>query len=178
MVGRIAVDQVGGLASMGPGCFHPRNIRPGFEGARMPMLQWGRDVSIPEMSTTAGTTSLTTWLQWGRDVSIPEIGRRTLPQRVVARLQWGRDVSIPEMRAGRPRNRTVRSASMGPGCFHPRNDEARRGKLVLGWLQWGRDVSIPEMPAPSSGCPRYAKLQWGRDVSIPEISSPGLMSAR
>ena len=36
-------------------------------------LQWGRDVSIPEMATYAVGYALTFMLQWGRDVSIPEM---------------------------------------------------------------------------------------------------------
>ena len=35
-------------ASMGPGCFHPRNDEP-RPGIGLSRLQWGRDVSIPEM---------------------------------------------------------------------------------------------------------------------------------
>src|ERR1035441_6459272 len=36
-------------------------------------------------------------------------------------------------------------ASMGPGCFHPRNSGAASGASSAEGLQWGRDVSIPEM---------------------------------
>src|ERR1035438_5750223 len=36
-------------------------------------------------------------LQWGRDVSIPEIWAVCKGLRPSATLQWGRDVSIPEM---------------------------------------------------------------------------------
>ena len=37
------------------------------------------------------------WLQWGRDVSIPEILSSVITAAGSALLQWGRDVSIPEM---------------------------------------------------------------------------------
>src|ERR1035437_1899042 len=37
------------------------------------LLQWGRDVSIPEMRQSKTCTQIAPWLQWGRDVSIPEI---------------------------------------------------------------------------------------------------------
>src|ERR1035441_3715130 len=60
-------------------------------------------------------------LQWGRDVSIPEIGLPLLGKAWHASLQWGRDVSIPEIRQGRFGHLPAGEASMGPGCFHPRN---------------------------------------------------------
>src|ERR1035437_1946618 len=89
------------LASMGPGCFHPRNAPWISQLAGFGVLQWGRDVSIPEMSSVGLDTAVhlpastgpgcfhhrnmldpahaikTTWLQWGRDVSIPEISTRS-----------------------------------------------------------------------------------------------------
>src|ERR1035437_5204872 len=37
-------------------------------------------------------------LQWGRDVSIPEIWKSPQKTRTNHPLQWGRDVSIPEIR--------------------------------------------------------------------------------
>src|SRR5674476_1053759 len=36
-------------------------------------------------------------LQWGRDVSIPEIAAQVASRWVMFRLHWGRDVSIPEI---------------------------------------------------------------------------------
>src|ERR1035441_7048085 len=130
---------------MGPGCFHPRNVHRYPKWIRAGRLQWGRDVFIPEISTTTSFGSQGKLLQWGRDVFIPEITNGKSPgaalwrfngagmfssqksrnsvERLVAshELQWGRDVFIPEMsqplREKRKRNR----ASMGPGCFHPRN---------------------------------------------------------
>ena len=63
-------------------------------------------------------------LQWGRDVSIPEIFTSFSSRSEYLMLQWGRDVSIPEIGLGvRPLGRG-RTASMGPGCFYPGN--ARR----------------------------------------------------
>ena len=95
------LDQFG-RASMGPGCFYPGNA-----------------------TARIGERGLS-WLQWGRDVSIPEIGRPPLPWSGWCLLQWGRDVSIPEMRlASLTRARDPR-ASMGPGCFYPGN-----GSFVL-----------------------------------------------
>ena len=34
---------------MGPGCFHPRNRMSPSDPTQFVVLQWGRDVSIPEM---------------------------------------------------------------------------------------------------------------------------------
>ena len=61
------------------------------------MLQWGRDVSIPEMWTEPGASAKRFALQWGRDVSIPEIWLRSWLRCGDGTLQWGRDVSIPEI---------------------------------------------------------------------------------
>src|ERR1035438_6519397 len=130
---------------MGPGCFHPRNgaewallhvARPLQWGrdvsipeifelevvvCNILMLQWGRDVSIPEI--TAATTRLFAWdwLQWGRDVSIPEMALSVMCRVLNAELQWGRDVSIPEIGSLDFWSCMSSPASMGPGCFHPRN---------------------------------------------------------
>src|ERR1035441_6392947 len=134
------------LASMGPGCFYPGNAprishpRPRsacFNGAGMFLsrkwalcvvgeatagaLQWGPDVSIPEMPLRRLMCPRTGWLQWGRDVSIPEILRWSEHCAQWMQLQWGRDVSIPEIRITAP------------------------VRCCLTWLQWGRDVSIPEI---------------------------------
>src|ERR1035437_8046712 len=115
-------------------------------------------------------------------------------------LQWGRDVSIPEIRKIRrvpvsgshasmgpgcfhPRNSSVNVAgaclfiaSMGPGCFHPRNSLTFASGGSAHKLQWGRDVSIPEMISHCAGSPPPTRLQWGRDVSIPEMANPLLYS--
>src|ERR1035441_10062077 len=102
---------------MGPGCFHPRNEV--------------RTVSVKDQIK----------LQWGRDVSIPEIAAATRWASSPPMLQWGRDVSIPEMLMAETVSHKLAKASMGPGCFHPRNGS----KAVPGEppvvLQWGRDVS-------------------------------------
>ena len=132
-------------ASMGPGCFHPRNAKVQYLVVNAAQLQWGRDVSIPEMECWASghgdthrlqwgrdvsipeiwmpysPSPLAAWLQWGRDVSIPEMKSFAVTCRLNALLQWGRDVSIPEITPCRAAPRAKPDASMGPGCFHPRN---------------------------------------------------------
>src|ERR1022692_2171939 len=57
------------LPSMGPGCFHPRNYDASVNLVTATDLQWGRDVSIPEIRTRLTGRSSTYCLQWGRDVS-------------------------------------------------------------------------------------------------------------
>src|ERR1035438_10614370 len=63
------------------------------------LLQWGRDVSIPEIGRDGIQQFRGCLLQWGRDVSIPEICLFPKCVHRPALLQWGRDVSIPEMMA-------------------------------------------------------------------------------
>src|ERR1035441_9952984 len=60
-------------ASMGPGCFYPGNQSGRENRKSASTLQWGRDVSIPEISQGLASTARSPPLQWGRDVSIPEI---------------------------------------------------------------------------------------------------------
>src|ERR1035437_5179097 len=62
------------VASMGPGCFDPRNLATLVASADSDIkLQWGRDVSTPEMPASLQGDPGALSLQWGRDVSIPEI---------------------------------------------------------------------------------------------------------
>jgi hypothetical protein len=165
-------------------------------------------------------------LQWGRDVSIPEIIPTGASSSPLGRASMGPGCFHPRnyRRSWWQAHRFL--ASMGPGCFHPRNIEAEVPDGLLAPLQWGRDVSIPEMYEyrrrwsttrrrfngagmfPSQKCGRcqrrcfqlgtgfngagmfpsqkffdpgladgfLAVLQWGRDVSIPEIATPLLYS--
>src|ERR1017187_2260251 len=107
---------------MGPGCFYPGNVAgipsPYFNG----LLQWGRDVSIPEMGWPLGIAPVIPKASMGPGCFYPGNSTGTPAEAPPARLQWGRDVSIPEMGAD--------------------------GRIVwvFNVLQWGRDVSIPEIP--------------------------------
>ena len=58
---------------MGPGCFYPGNVDDREYKLAYSLLQWGRDVSIPEMSLVDYGVYRVKLLQWGRDVSIPEM---------------------------------------------------------------------------------------------------------
>src|ERR1017187_2484104 len=113
-----------GHASMGPGCFHPRNTA----------VRWTRHA----------------WhamLQWGRDVSIPEMGRGDVLGAGSLAASMGPGCFHPRNELEHQESITAKAAaSMGPGCFHPRNLPARmQGSINFGGLQWGRDVSIPEI---------------------------------
>ena len=137
---------------------------PGFNGAGMFPSQKSR------WRRPRGSSS--TWLQWGRDVSIPEMSGLPTSGKLFVLLQWGRDVSIPEIRGGRFDLIGEGLASMGPGCFHPRNEGGAVKVTSSASLQWGRDVSIPEMRQWQRAPVVLWLLQWGRDVSIPEIWGP------
>src|ERR1019366_5359628 len=124
------------LASMGPGCFHPRNVAGRAEYPPTALLQWGRDVSIPEMLWAVGLIEFDHVASMGPGCFHP---RNSLVVWTEAARSW---------------------ASMGPGCFHPRNDSGNLCGRRSRWLQWGRDVSIPEMPG--SNCRRAGsvRLHW------------------
>src|ERR1035441_7951838 len=111
-----------GHASMGPGCFHPRNGGDVITASSFCLLQWGRDVSIPEIMRTRRT--------WA------------------SRPRFNGDGMFPSQKWWRRDHRKfLLFASMGPGCFHPRNYANSAYMGIQATLQWGRDVSIPEMVA-------------------------------
>ena len=133
------------LASMGPGCFYPGNAprishpRPRsacFNGAGMFLSRkW---VLCVVGEATAGA------LQWGRDVSIPEMTKSGASDADIhsfngagmflsRKSEYGQGFGVRLL------------ASMGPGCFYPGNTVAIGAAGTAGGLQWGRDVSIPEM---------------------------------
>ena len=88
-------------ASMGPGCFYPGNAASIAPSRLFPALQWGRDVSIPEMRRRARRF----WRWRSFNGAGMFLSRKCDWVKVIgglrAMLQWGRDVSIPEIvRAG------------------------------------------------------------------------------
>src|ERR1035438_7678930 len=91
------------------------------------------------------------------------------------RLQWGRDVSIPEIRMNEFDLVRFSFASMGPGCFHPRNarETTRLKSIVPCFNGAGMFPSQKWFPDTLPGA-AVPKLQWGRDVSIPEIGNPAV----
>src|ERR1017187_2384008 len=186
--------EVGGLgASMGPGCFHPRNESALKVTSQSFLASMGPGCFHPRNGVTPCRRSTPYWPQWGRDVSIPEIpipisrpfsqscfnGAGMFPSQkwvrfgfvVVIRpaLQWGRDVSIPEISSGFPLRPVWTRASMGPGCFHPRNQYARAIMALMHVASMGPGCFHPRNASTDVVDITANALQWGRDVSIPEM---------
>ena len=131
-------------------------------------LQWGRDVSIPEMlRRSAARTRLPGFNGAGMFPSqkCPTVSQPTQNQRrfngagMFPSQKWHRPPVFAD-RMGRfngagmfPSQKfalrcpkcPAHVASMGPGCFHPRNGMVAGTPWQGTGLQWGRDVSIPEM---------------------------------
>src|ERR1035441_9664454 len=170
------------------------------QGAVNPLyeLQWGRDVSIPEMFRDRQSRARSHRLQWGRDVSIPEMWSPSPPRTGYPALQWGRDVSIPEipwLLRPRPRYRRFNGAGMflsrkscrrpcpawlpsrfnGAGMFLSRKcvllTQHRRGQ---GGFNGAGMFLSRKCWRQEHGISLTGQLQWGRDVSIPEIGQKGL----
>ena len=183
-----------GHASMGPGCFHPRNVNTWALQSANFTLQWGRDVSIPEIAAVASEIPTTSSFNGAGMFPSQKYRPRVLPFAPAKGFNGaGMFPSQKYSSQGGCVSNSV--ASMGPGCFHPRNAGCPPWGTAIAWLQWGRDVSIPEMPHglassrdlacfngagmfPSQKCRRSVwtlrftcLLQRGRDVSIPEICS-------
>src|ERR1035441_2820620 len=87
-----------GNASMGPGCFHPRNRTALCDELENGTLQWGRDVSIPEIRLAEAGTKLH-----------------------ASNASMWPGCFHPRNTVASPLSYVAISASMGPGCFHPRN---------------------------------------------------------
>ena len=111
-------------ASMGPGCFHPRNERRLFIQDFLSWLQWGRDVSIPEMCIGAGDGTYGTSFN-GAGMFPSQKSARAARNRRVDLLQWGRDVSIPEMTISSTSRRWRRGFN-GAGMFPSQKSVFRR----------------------------------------------------
>ena len=107
-------------ASMGPGCFYPGNEGGTGKGAVAAPLQWGRDVSIPEIRLIEIGAHRPGALQWGRDVSIPEITGVGLARSSMDRFN-GAGMFLSRKCKASIALRMSCSASMGPGCFYPGN---------------------------------------------------------
>ena len=155
-------------ASMGPGCFHPRNDDVAVAGLSGRPASMGPGCFHPRNETELPECSASGVLQWGRDVSIPEMW--TPADAPPSRNCFNGAGMFPSQKfRERPNPEMSSVASMGPGCFHPRNTGRRHGSQSRIRLQWGRDVSIPEIALFGVPRPLHVRLQWGRDVSIPEM---------
>src|ERR1017187_10526380 len=60
-------------------------------------------------------------------------------------------------------------ASMGPGCFHPRNAEIKSEVVALNHASMGPGCFHPRNVFDADSEVQDTRLQWGRDVSIPEM---------
>src|ERR1039458_645883 len=179
------------LASMGPGCFYPGNLKAAITMNLLNRASIGKGCFYPGNSKILPDPTKPGWLQWGRDVSIPEIRAPVVhhPLRAL-QLQWGRDVSIPEI--SKDDSRRVRRdgfngagmflsrkyklcsrpiyhpwASMGPGCFYPGNKVENAIPRSNGMLQWGRDVSIPEICMDDRNNNRVTRASMGPGCFYP-----------
>ena len=144
------------------------------------------------MGSCADKSSRFAWLQWGRDVSIPEIrlacrwhrrqrgfngagmfpsqkfGRVAVPE--VPICSFNGAGMFPSQKCIDPRNRKSRHvASMGPGCFHPRNGKTPAVPAGQAIASMGPGCFHPRNDKIEKSMQKYCWLQWGRDVSIPEI---------
>ena len=158
----------GDRASMGPGCFYPGNLNGISAIDRIASLQWGRDVSIPEISGHRRArwcrgcfNGAGMFLSRKSGRGIRRAGRAPgfngagmflsrksrWPARADSRSRCfngagmflSRKFALPRLPAAHP------LASMGPGCFYPGNSQNSAAQSSTALLQWGRDVSIPEI---------------------------------
>src|ERR1035441_1756643 len=117
-------------ASMGPGCFYPGNLLHQTGMYQLPMLQWGRDVSIPEICfIKLGCISFQCFNGAGMFLS-----------RKFASSNWDVSASNASMGpgcfypgncAGPVPGDALSGASMGPGCFYPGNSPSPEGITAL-----------------------------------------------
>ena len=153
---------------MGPGCFYPGNATSQDIPIITGLLQWGRDVSIPEMMPLAVACCGDLGFN-GAGMFLSRKSRRIPRKR---RFTWrfnGAGMFLSRKYcwrrhphhshhgfngAGMFLSRKYRllilnggkcPASMGPGCFYPGNKRIYARYRARTLLQWGRDVSIPEM---------------------------------
>ena len=160
---------------MGPGANAPGNTAVTGNGTTFTPLQWGRELTLPEIDFYGVHQDTKRSLQWGRELTLPEI--RTLPATLAAQnlLQWGRELTLPEMTPTGSTSEVVPPASMGPGANAPGNDGVDVGRDDLARLQWGRELTLPEICRWWCSQPRQPALQWGRELTLPEMRvAPGL----
>src|ERR1039458_2291777 len=172
------------MASMGPGCFYPGNISCVVVPYTTPGLQWGRDVSIPEIkSKTRYPDPMECFNGAGMFLS-RKSAWMTETTTALPELQWGRDVSIPEMgqgerRADGPRcfngagmflsrkyrptgcKARVSLASMGPGCFYPGNAPGDRVYCVASPASMGPGCFYPGNTRGTRSCSWHLYASMG-----------------
>src|ERR1017187_6413084 len=107
-------------ASMGPGCFYPGNATEGDGVGVINEASMGPGCFYPgNQRAYPGPISILK-LQWGRDVSIPEM-RRQLHHHDCFRRFNGAGMFLSRKCGGGRVVSGAGGASMGPGCFYPGN---------------------------------------------------------
>ncbi len=189
-------------ASMGP-----RSIDRGIALDNGPhractlVLQWGRDLSIAELTENLIFGFGAETLQWGRDLSIAEFVDVAAGTTDVGTLQWGRDLSIAELSADvllsaqgfrfngaaiyRSRNSRgtlpARAGALprfnGAAIYRSRNSAKSRQNLTLSKRFNGAAIyrSRNSFGIVTRVCDEI-RLQWGRDLSIAELRALGKTS--
>ena len=112
-------------ASMGPRPFGRGNIRPISRREAMPDASMGPRPFGRGNAETWNAYALAYRLQWGRDLSVAEMSSAFSKASWKISLQWGRDLSVAEIL---PRLRELRDdllASMGPRPFGRGNGRAQ-----------------------------------------------------
>src|ERR1017187_8611692 len=112
---------------MGPGCFHPRNYLDPTKVTAAMVLQWGRDVSIPEMTRMGRIPRGPTIASMGPGCFHPRNGASRTGEDTPGRASMGPGCFHPRNRFTFAYMSLTILASMGPGCFHPRNVFVGRG---------------------------------------------------
>ena len=140
-------------ASMGPGCFYPGNVLSGRRPVSINPASMGPGCFYPGNGSTYVGTKTIVVLQWGRDVSIPEIRSRRRGKRR-ARSFNGAGMFLSRKSSLTRRRARLATCFNGAGMFLSRKCRlAVMTSFPCDALQWGRDVSIPEIPFRKAGYP-------------------------
>ena len=136
------------------------------------MLQWGRGLSTPEVSSASPPRRKSCGASMGPGSfdpgSIAMMAKCKQPRRSFN----GAGVFRPRKCRRPVVAYSYTAASMGPGSFDPGSDDLGScGVLLLDRLQWGRGLSTPEVRGFPGGGAGGGLLQWGRGLSTPEVST-------
>ena len=82
---------------MGPGANAPGNLHHAFQPTQPRQLQWGRELTLPEMLIAARLRRSWFGLQWGRELTLPEMQTAPTTLLLSSQLQWGRELTLPEI---------------------------------------------------------------------------------
>ena len=143
-------------------------------------LQWGRDLSVAETSSSTSLSTSTTGFNGAATFQSRKPKRNTICCVILYLLQWGRDLSVAETVILVNTSGGKDSASMGPRPFSRGNLSEiglprRRTKGFNGAATFQSRKQSSSAIASREG----AMLQWGRDLSVAETrSGPGLLATR